>query len=131
MCSKKFSSLVVSRPFEVFLAVAAHRSYTMAGKVLGITQSAVSQQISSLQRQLGFDLFEKGQRPLKLTPEALILRAELQAQNANLKSSKKKFLQAHSEDWYRREHDLQPLFLFLSECFKRLFQSSSSIRRHK
>ena len=32
MCSKKFSSLVVSRPFEVFLAVAAHRSYTMAGK---------------------------------------------------------------------------------------------------
>ena len=87
MCSKKFSSLVVSRPFEVFLAVAAHRSYTMAGKMLGITQSAVSQQISALQKQLGFDLFEKGQRPLKLTPEALILRAELQAQNSNLEQT--------------------------------------------
>ena len=84
MCSKKIPSLVISRPFEVFLAVASHRSYTLAGKMLGITQSAVSQQIAALQKQLGFDLFEKGQRPLKLTPEALILRSELQTQNANL-----------------------------------------------
>ena len=84
MCSKKIPSLVISRPFEVFLAVASHRSYTLAGKRLGITQSAVSQQIATLQKHLGFDLFEKGQRPLKLTPEALILRSELQTQNANL-----------------------------------------------
>ena len=87
MNTKKFSSMVISRPFEVFLAVAQHRSYTLAGKMLGITQSAVSQQISALQKQLGFDLFEKGQRPLKMTPEALILRSELQTQNASIEQT--------------------------------------------
>ena len=61
MCSKKIPSLVISRPFEVFLAVASHRSYTLAGKRLGITQSAVYHQIATLQKHLGVDLFEKVQ----------------------------------------------------------------------
>ncbi len=87
MGTKHLTSLIMSRPFEVFLAVAQQRSFTRAGQILGISQSAVSQQISALQRQLGFDLFEKSVRPHKLTPEALILQAELHSQNASFEQT--------------------------------------------
>ncbi|HIU83960.1 MAG TPA: LysR family transcriptional regulator [Candidatus Aphodousia gallistercoris] len=84
---KKEAGLLFARPFEVFLAVASQKSYTLAAKTLGVTQSAVSQQIAILQKQLGFDLFVQGVRPLQLTPEAIILRSEIQAQRSSLEQT--------------------------------------------
>jgi len=42
-----------------FEAAATYRSFTRAGENLGLTQSGVSRQVSSLERQLGVKLFER------------------------------------------------------------------------
>ncbi|MGF1611220.1 MAG: LysR family transcriptional regulator [Kiloniellales bacterium] len=50
-----------------FEAAARHLSFTGAGRELGLTQTAVSQQIRSLEAKLGFQLFERLPRGLRLT----------------------------------------------------------------
>jgi len=52
---------------KVFLAVADNLSFTRAAEVLFLTQSAVSHQISKLERQLGCALFVREGRQVKLT----------------------------------------------------------------
>lgn len=59
------ASLNLLRTFE---AAGRHLSFTLAGQELSITTSAVSQQIRSLEEQLGANLFERHSRGLKLTP---------------------------------------------------------------
>jgi DNA-binding transcriptional LysR family regulator len=52
---------------RAFVATADHGSMTVAGNVLHLTQSAVSQQIMRLERRLGQALFRRERRGLKLT----------------------------------------------------------------
>lgn len=54
---------------KAFITIARTGSYTSAGHHLGVTQSALSQKIHKLEKNLGFILFEKETRPLKLTKE--------------------------------------------------------------
>lgn len=72
-----------SRPYEIFMMVSATKSFTKAAQRLGISQSAVSQSILGLEKELGFELFERSTRPLKLTEEALVLQNELHFQLEN------------------------------------------------
>jgi DNA-binding transcriptional LysR family regulator len=67
-------------------AVARERSFSAAAARLGYTQSAVSGQISSLERAIGARLFERirGSRPIQLTPEGEILLAHATAITARL-----------------------------------------------
>src|SRR4051794_35526646 len=67
-------------------AVARERSFSAAAARLGYTQSAVSGQISSLERAMGARLFERmrGSRPIQLTPEGEILLAHATAITARL-----------------------------------------------
>ena len=44
---------------KVFVAVAQQKSFTRAAAVLGISQPAVSQHVSELERQLSVKLFER------------------------------------------------------------------------
>lgn len=50
-----------------FVAVAETHGFSSAGQVLGLTQSAVSAQISSLERHLGVRLFDRTTRSVVLT----------------------------------------------------------------
>ena len=52
-----------------FEAAARHESFTRAADELNITQSAVSQQIRTLEQRLGLTLFERGHRVVRLSPE--------------------------------------------------------------
>ncbi len=52
-----------------FEAAARHESFTRAAEELNVTQSAVSQQIRTLEQRLGLALFERGHRLVKLSPE--------------------------------------------------------------
>lgn len=52
---------------QVFLAVAKHRSFTIAGEGLGMTQSAVSRRIQDLESSLGVKLVERTTRRVRLT----------------------------------------------------------------
>ena len=65
------------RMSKMFLEVCNTLSFAKAGKSLGLTGSAVSQAMTSLEESLGFTLFERGTRPLALTSEGRMLRTKL------------------------------------------------------
>jgi DNA-binding transcriptional LysR family regulator len=56
------------RRLKAFAAVAEHGTVLRAAQVLHITQPALSRQIGALERELGFQLFERIGRRLLLTP---------------------------------------------------------------
>src|SRR4051812_27407566 len=53
---------------RTFVAIVRHGSVSAAADVLGYTQSAVSQQLSTLERDVGLTLIDRGRRPLRPTP---------------------------------------------------------------
>lgn len=55
------------RGLRVFEAAAASGSFSRAGELMAMTQSAVSQQIRQLEEELGGRLFETQTRPIRLT----------------------------------------------------------------
>lgn len=55
------------RGMAIFASVVQHGSFSGAGKELGITTSAVSQQIRSLEEDLGISLLQRSTRKLSLT----------------------------------------------------------------
>jgi len=68
--------LAALRTFEV---AARHLSFTKAASELHITQGAVSQQIKQLEASLGFALFHRGARGLKLTEKGEDLAETVQS----------------------------------------------------
>ncbi|MBV2153774.1 LysR family transcriptional regulator [Kitasatospora sp. SUK 42] len=56
------------RQLRVFEAVVAHRTVTAAAVALGLAPSSVSEQIRTLERSLGTDLFDRAPRGMALTP---------------------------------------------------------------
>ncbi|WP_306115816.1 MULTISPECIES: LysR family transcriptional regulator [unclassified Roseovarius] len=61
------------RAIEVFVAVAETGQMTAAAQLLGITQSAASQQIATLERMFGTQLLDRSVRPVRLTQEGGLL----------------------------------------------------------
>lgn len=53
---------------EVFLKVVETKSFTKAGDILGLTQSAVSHAIANLEAALGFQLIVRNRLGAKVTP---------------------------------------------------------------
>ena len=74
------SPLLYSKTLETFLVVCEQRNFTHAARVLGLSQSAVSQNIQKLEENLGVTLFDRDIRPIALKPEAILLRDQLQQQ---------------------------------------------------
>jgi DNA-binding transcriptional LysR family regulator len=63
---------------RTFVAVVRHGSVSAAADALGYTQSAVSQQLSTLERDIGLTLVDRGRRPLRPTPAGSELLPEVQ-----------------------------------------------------
>jgi DNA-binding transcriptional LysR family regulator len=63
---------------EVFLAVAEEGAITAAARRLGVSPSAVSQQIAGLEAVLGTTLLDRAARPAALTPAGTIFRRHAQ-----------------------------------------------------
>jgi DNA-binding transcriptional LysR family regulator len=61
------------RHLRTIAAVAKHRSLTKAGDELYLTQSAVSQQISRLEHELGVEVFRRTSRRVELTAEGRVI----------------------------------------------------------
>lgn len=62
------------RRLAVFREVAERRSFSSAAAALDYTQSVVSHHVAQLERELGTSLFERGRRPIRLTPAGERLR---------------------------------------------------------
>lgn len=62
---------------RAFEAAARHESFTLAAETIGITQSAVSQQIRTLELRLECSLFNRSHRSVELTREGEMLAAAL------------------------------------------------------
>ncbi|KAA3611525.1 MAG: LysR family transcriptional regulator [Planctomycetota bacterium] len=56
------------RQLRYFLAILEHQGYRRAAKALGVSQSALSQQIQKLEQSCGNPLLDRSQRPPKPTP---------------------------------------------------------------
>ncbi|MGE3245627.1 MAG: LysR family transcriptional regulator [Beijerinckiaceae bacterium] len=55
------------RSIEIFLAICREGGFTAAAQALGLTQAAVSQHITKLEKELGVGLIDRGHRPQRLT----------------------------------------------------------------
>ena len=77
------------RHLFTFLAVAEERSFGRAAERLGYTQSAVSQQIATLERAAGIALFLRpgGPRPVELTDAGTELRSYANAVAAQMRAA--------------------------------------------
>lgn len=66
------------RALQVFVVTAEQGSMTLGAKVLGLTQSGVSQIIASLEEAVGRQLFDRSVRPIVLTAagQALLRQSE-------------------------------------------------------
>ncbi|MEJ2136040.1 MAG: LysR family transcriptional regulator [Desulfofustis sp.] len=58
---------------KTFIAITENGTFGAAGEVVGLTQSAVSQQIKTMEEQLGVKLFDRKVRPPALTVQGLTL----------------------------------------------------------
>lgn len=63
---------------EVFLATAEEGAISAAARRLGVSPSAVSQQLSSLETALGTTLLDRGARPMMMTPAGTMFRRHAQ-----------------------------------------------------
>lgn len=63
---------------EVFIAVAEEQAISAAARRLGVSASAISQQLSSLEAALSATLLDRAQRPLQLTPAGAMFRRHAQ-----------------------------------------------------
>jgi DNA-binding transcriptional LysR family regulator len=70
------------RQLEVFLAVAKHDSVSLAGKQLGLSQSAVSEALAELEHQFSIRLFERLGKRLQLSELGRALRPAAEALQA-------------------------------------------------
>jgi DNA-binding transcriptional LysR family regulator len=60
---------------KLFHLVAEHRNFTRAGRAAGLTQSAITRQIQSMEAKLGLKLFDRSTRYVRLTTEGATLHA--------------------------------------------------------
>ena len=59
---------------KIFLTLIDERSFTKTASVLGVTQPAVSQSISELEKTLGTRLFDRQRGEISLTPAGEIFK---------------------------------------------------------
>lgn len=64
---------------KYFVAVAEHRSFTKAATQYYLSQTAVTQQVQSLEDSLGVRLLDRSSRPVSLTPAGSVFLKEAKA----------------------------------------------------
>ena len=70
----------------IFLTLCQTRSFSQTAKLVGISQSAVSKSVTSLEEELGLPLTVRDVRPIRLTAEGNALFAILNPMNQSLQS---------------------------------------------
>jgi DNA-binding transcriptional LysR family regulator len=66
------------RPLRTFLAIVQHGTFAKAGEAVGLTQSAISLQVKSLEQEFGVALFDRSRRRPVLTEAGRIFLARIE-----------------------------------------------------
>jgi DNA-binding transcriptional LysR family regulator len=69
---------VNTQQIKYFAAVARHLNFTEAARSVHLSQPALSKQIALLESELGFNLFIRTSRSVRLTPAGVVLLKELE-----------------------------------------------------
>ena len=85
--------------FRAFEAASRHLNFTMAANEIGLTQSAVSQHVRSLETRLGVFLFVRKPRGLALTDEGRKLQPQVGAALELLGEATRDFQQHENENF--------------------------------
>lgn len=59
-----------------FVSVAEYLNFTEAARRMFVAQSAISQQIAQLEKEIGFSLFTRNKRTVQLTPAGIVFLSE-------------------------------------------------------
>ncbi|MFC3944412.1 LysR family transcriptional regulator [Pseudomonas gingeri NCPPB 3146 = LMG 5327] len=81
--------------FNVFVQVAENRSFVAAGRLLGVTASAVGKRISALEEELGVRLFHRSTRSVTLTAEGSLFLNRSRRILAEIEAAQAELSQAH------------------------------------
>ncbi|QMV73469.1 LysR family transcriptional regulator [Comamonas piscis] len=82
--------------FTVFVQVAEARSFTAAGRLLGISSSAVGKSVARLEEKLGVRLFHRSTRSITPTAEGLLLLERSRRILAEIEAAQTELSQASS-----------------------------------
>lgn len=113
--------MIFNRQLESFLVVARSGSLSQASNKLYITPAALTQQMNLLEASLGFRLFERSNKGMRLTPAGEALNADLEPVFSKLETaiSRAEAISRQEENelciGYHLEDDLLP---FESVCTK-------------
>lgn len=109
ICQYTFECIIILKKYSIkfmelrhlryFVAVADERSFTRAAEKLGIAQPPLSQQIQSLEKELGdVILFDRKKRPLQLTLAGQAFLEASRSTIANLEQSIQRTQRIHLEE---------------------------------
>lgn len=109
ICQYTFECIIILKKYSIkfmelrhlryFVAVADERSFTRAAEKLGIAQPPLSQQIQSLEKELGdVILFDRKKRPLQLTLAGQAFLEASRSTIANLEQSIRRTQRIHLEE---------------------------------
>lgn len=79
-------SFFFQKRIQIFCVLCQTKNFTETGRLLGITQPAVSKNIQTLEQDLGITLIEREKRPLSLTVEGKLLFDLIVKQQETMKS---------------------------------------------
>jgi DNA-binding transcriptional LysR family regulator len=117
------------RHYRYFVEIARRGSFTAASSSLHVTQSALSEQIMDLERELGCKLFDRGRHGARLTSngEHLLAQAEQLLRNATEIERTAKSRLMTKREAFRIAVTMSPLLMWLPEALADLRQRHRSV----
>lgn len=88
-------------PLRVFAIAARHKTFTAAAAYLGVSQVAVSRQISTLEEYLNVQLFERGTRSVRLTQVGRAFSHEIGMLFEEMENATRRILEKESDNTIR------------------------------
>lgn len=110
------------RHYRYFVEIARRGSFTAASASLHVTQSALSEQILHMERELGCTLFDRGRHGASLTPhgEALIGQAEQLLRMAADIERAARSRRRRVRDTFRLALTMSPLLVWMPDALSEL-----------
>lgn len=87
---------MTTQQIQYFVSAAKHLSFTKAADEFFTSQPTISRQVAALEEELGFELFYRDGRQLRLTSGGLVMLAEFNQQEQSLRGAVQRVAQIQS-----------------------------------